>query len=242
MAPDSIHSYHRFMWENFFEHINIQRENVHIPRGDMPREQVEEHCREYEATIQRAGGIDYPDSGHRQDRAHRLQRARLRAWSRARAWSRSTRSRGGTRRRTSSARRTCPPRRSRWASPPSWRRREIALIATGEHKAAIIRRAVEGEIDPDVAATYLQQHPNATFYLDAAAAAELTRVKTPWVVGEVKWRPRARDAGRHLAERNVRQVDAASWTTTTTASTTCQLAAGALRLARGRSTARCSTR
>jgi glucosamine-6-phosphate deaminase len=61
------------------------------------------------------------------------------------------------------------------------------LISTGEHKAPIIRRAVEGEINPDVAATYLQQHPNATFYVDGASAAELTRVKTPWVVSEVKW-------------------------------------------------------
>jgi glucosamine-6-phosphate deaminase len=50
-----------------------------------------------------------------------------------------------------------------------------------------VRRAVEGEIDPDVAATYLQKHPNATVYVDAAAAAELTRIKTPWVVGEVTW-------------------------------------------------------
>ncbi|HLL81281.1 MAG TPA: PIG-L family deacetylase, partial [Longimicrobium sp.] len=65
--------------------------------------------------------------------------------------------------------------------------REIALVATGEHKAAIVRRSVEGEPDPDVAATYLQDHPNATFYLDPAAAAELTRIKTPWVVGEVAW-------------------------------------------------------
>src|SRR5215217_2988102 len=56
--------------------------------------------------------------------------------------------------------------------------REIALVATGEHKAAIVRRAVEGEPDPDVAATYLQNHPDATFYLDPAASAELTRVKT----------------------------------------------------------------
>src|ERR671921_1724960 len=48
MAPDSIHSYHRYMWENLFEHINIPRQNVNIPRGDIPREQVEDHCREYE--------------------------------------------------------------------------------------------------------------------------------------------------------------------------------------------------
>ena len=48
MPPDSIHSYHRFMWENLFEHINIPRENVHLPRGDIPREEVDAHCRGYE--------------------------------------------------------------------------------------------------------------------------------------------------------------------------------------------------
>src|SRR5690606_42004310 len=67
--------------------------------------------------------------------------------------------------------------------------REIALIATGEHKAPIIRRSVEGEISTDVAATYLQEHPNTTFYVDSAAASELTRIRTPWLVREVEWTP-----------------------------------------------------
>ena len=65
--------------------------------------------------------------------------------------------------------------------------REIALIATGEHKAAIVLRAVEGEVSQDVAATFLQDHPNTTFHVDGAAAQELTRLKTPWLVREVEW-------------------------------------------------------
>src|ERR1019366_5120927 len=67
--------------------------------------------------------------------------------------------------------------------------REICLLATGEHKSAIVRRAVEGEIDHEVAATFLQRHPGVTMYCDAAAAAELTRVATPWLVDEVGWVP-----------------------------------------------------
>jgi len=67
--------------------------------------------------------------------------------------------------------------------------REIALIATGEHKAEIVRRAVEGDVSQDVAATYLQAHGNATVYLDLAAAAELTRIKTPWLLESVAWTP-----------------------------------------------------
>jgi glucosamine-6-phosphate deaminase len=64
---------------------------------------------------------------------------------------------------------------------------EIVLIATGEHKAAIIRRAAEGEISRDVAATFLQEHGNTTFYVDGAASSELTRVRTPWLLREVEW-------------------------------------------------------
>src|SRR3990172_10002888 len=67
--------------------------------------------------------------------------------------------------------------------------REIAILATGEHKSAIVRRAVEGEVDIEVAATFLQRHPHTTFYLDTAAAAELTRIATPWLLDEVEWTP-----------------------------------------------------
>jgi glucosamine-6-phosphate deaminase len=65
--------------------------------------------------------------------------------------------------------------------------REIAILATGEHKSAIVRRAVEGVVDLEVAATFLQRHANTTFYLDTAAAADLTRIATPWLVDEVTW-------------------------------------------------------
>jgi glucosamine-6-phosphate deaminase len=67
--------------------------------------------------------------------------------------------------------------------------REILLLATGEHKAEIIRRTVEGEIDHEIAATFLQRHPDTTFYLDGSAAAALTRIATPWRLGPVEWTP-----------------------------------------------------
>jgi len=38
MSPGSLHSYHRFMWENLFDQVNVDPRNVHIPRGDLPRE------------------------------------------------------------------------------------------------------------------------------------------------------------------------------------------------------------
>jgi glucosamine-6-phosphate deaminase len=67
--------------------------------------------------------------------------------------------------------------------------REIAILATGEHKGAVVKRAVEGAIDVEVAATFLQRHPNTTFYVDRAAGADLTRIATPWLLDEVEWTP-----------------------------------------------------
>jgi glucosamine-6-phosphate deaminase len=68
--------------------------------------------------------------------------------------------------------------------------RQIVIMAFGEHKAAIVRRAVEGEMTDAIAASFLQQHPDTTFILDQAAAAELTAVRCPWQVGPVEWTPR----------------------------------------------------
>jgi glucosamine-6-phosphate deaminase len=59
MSPDNIHSYHRFMWENLFSHVDVAPENIHVPRGDVPPEDVEAECLRYEMEIERVGGIDF---------------------------------------------------------------------------------------------------------------------------------------------------------------------------------------
>jgi glucosamine-6-phosphate deaminase len=186
MAPDSIHSYHRYMWENLFEHINIPREKVNIPPGNIPREQVDEACRRYEEDIRALGGIDFQLLGIGKTGHIGFNEPGSGVESRTRLIALDT-----VTRRDAAAdffgEDNVPTEAITMGVASILEAKEVALVATGEHKAAILRRAVEGEPDPDVAATYLQTHPNATFYIDPAAAAELTRVKTPWVVGEVKW-------------------------------------------------------
>ena len=188
MAPESLHSYHRFMWENLFAHVNIPRENVHIPRGDIPRDQVEAHCSEYERAIVQAGGIDIQILGIGQTGHIGFNEPGSSVASRTRLVTLDT-----ITRRVAAAdffgAENVPAEAVTMGVATILEAREIALIATGEHKAAIVKRAVEGEVDRSVAATYLQQHPNATVYLDAAAAAELTRVKTPWLLHEMEWTP-----------------------------------------------------
>jgi glucosamine-6-phosphate deaminase len=186
MDPDSLHSYHRFMWENLFHHVNIDPRNVHIPRGDLPRERIEEHARDYECAITEAGGIDFQILGIGQTGHIGFNEPGSSNDSRTRLVVLDTLTR-----RVAAAdffgAENVPVEAVTMGVGTILEAREIALIATGEHKAAIVKRAVEGEVDPAVAATFLQRHPHATVFLDRAAAAELTRVKTPWLLGEIAW-------------------------------------------------------
>src|SRR4051812_20923546 len=186
MSPDSIHSYVRYMRENLFDHIDIPPENAHVPRGDVPREEVEAFCAAYEQAIRDAGGIDFQILGIGKTGHIGFNEPGSGVESRTRLIALDT-----VTRRDAAAdffgEDNVPTEAITMGVASILEAREIALVATGEHKSAIVRRSVEGEPDPDVAATYLQGHPSATFYLDPAAAADLTRIKTPWMVGEVRW-------------------------------------------------------
>lgn len=186
MKPDSIHSFRRYMEENLFNGVNIKPENIHFPRGDVPREEVEAEAERYEQAIRDAGGIDFQILGIGQTGHIGFNEPGSGFESRTRVIALDTL----TRRDAAPdffGEHNVPLEAITMGVATIMEAKEIAILATGEHKAAIVKRAVEGQISPDVAATYLQKHPNATFYLDRAAAAELTRVATPWVVSEVTW-------------------------------------------------------
>jgi glucosamine-6-phosphate deaminase len=197
VGPDDIHSYHRYMWENLFSHINIPPANVHIPRGDVARDEIDAECARYEQAIRDAGGIDLQLLGIGKTGHVGFNEPGSGVTSRTRVVTLDT-----VTRRDAAAdffgEDNVPTEAITMGVATIMEAREIALIATGEHKAGIVRRAVEGEPSPDVAATYLQEHHAATFYVDAAAAADLTRIATPWLVSEVHW------------TRN-REIDAVIW-------------------------------
>ena len=195
MSPGSVHSYHRYMWENFFEHIDIPKDAVHIPRGDVPVRELAAHCAAYEAEIGRAGGIDFQILGIGKTGHIGFNEPGSSAESRTRRVTLDL-----ITRRDAAAdffgEEHVPREAVTMGIATILGAREIAILATGEHKAAIVRRAIEGEVDLEVAATFLQRHGNCTFFIDRAAAADLTRVATPWLVDAVEW-----DDG--LAERAV---------------------------------------
>ena len=188
MAPDSVHAYHRYMWENLFAHVDVDPANVHLPPGDLPREQLDEACLRYELEIERAGGIDFQILGIGKTGHIGFNEPGSGLESRTRVVHLDA-----VTRRDASAdffgEDNVPREAVTMGVATIMAAREIAIIATGEHKAPIVKRAVEGEVDREVAATFLQRHPNTTFYVDRAAAAELTRVATPWLLGDVAWTP-----------------------------------------------------
>ncbi len=188
MAPDNIHSYHRFMWENLFSHVDVLPGNVHIPRGDVPREQVEGESSRYEEAIRAAGGIDFQILGVGKTGHIGFNEPGSGPESRTRLVHLDA-----VTRRDAAAdffgEEFVPREAVTMGVATIMDAREVAILATGEHKAAIVKRAVEGEINLEVAATFLQRHPNTTFFVDRAAGADLTRIATPWLIDEVHWNP-----------------------------------------------------
>ena len=186
MDPGSIHSYHRFMRENLFQHVDIDPANVHLFPGNLAREQIAAAAGAYEAAIRAAGGIDFQILGIGKTGHIGFNEPGSGARSRTRLVTLDTLTR-----RDAAAdffgEANVPREAITMGVATILEAREIAILATGEHKASIVRRAVEGEVDTGVAATFLQRHPKAHFHLDPAAAADLTRVATPWLVDEVAW-------------------------------------------------------
>lgn len=192
MRPDSLQSYHRFMWENLFDHVDIERSNVHIPDGTLPRRALRAHCARYEKMIAAAGGIDVQllgigRTGHigfNEPGSDEHTRTRLIVLDEV------------TRKDAAAdfyGEEHVPREAITMGVGTILEAREVILMATGEHKAEIVRRAVEEPMSPAIAASYLQRHGGAVLYVDRAAAGELTRVKTPWLVGTVEWTAQRRD-------------------------------------------------
>jgi glucosamine-6-phosphate deaminase len=188
MDPGSVHSYHRFMWENLFSQLDIAPENVHIPRGDVARADLETECRRYEDAIRAAGGIDLQLLGIGRTGHIGFNEPGSGAESRTRVVTLDL-----VTRKDAAAdffgEDNVPREAITMGVATILEAREILILATGEHKAEIVRRAVEGEVDHEIAATFLQLHDNTSCYLDRPAAAALTRVATPWLVGPVEWTP-----------------------------------------------------
>ncbi|HET7535932.1 MAG TPA: glucosamine-6-phosphate deaminase [Candidatus Didemnitutus sp.] len=199
LPPEHPQSYRHFMRTHLFDHIDIPVENTHVPSGSVPPAEVDAHCRAYEERIKAAGGIDFQilgigRTGHigfNEPGSPRRSRTRLVALD-------------PVTRRDASGDFGGEEHTPRYAVTMGvgsiLDARRIVLLAWGQHKADIVRAALEGEVSTQITASFLQEHDNALFVLDHAAAQALTRFRTPWLVGPLE------DQGLAWDERMTRRA------------------------------------
>lgn len=186
MSPGELQSYNRFMKEYLFDHVDIDPFATHVPDGTIAPEEVRSWCEDYEQLIRNAGGIDLQllgigRTGHigfNEPGSARDSRTRLITLDKVTRMDAANDFFGEE---------NVPSRAITMGVGSILDARRLIMLAFGESKAAVIRDAVEGKVTETVAASFLQEHPNAEAWLDLAAAGELTRCKCPWMAGDIDW-------------------------------------------------------
>lgn len=184
--PDRSQSYQRWMREHLFDYVNIPPDNIHIPDGTLPLDEVDAFCDAYEALIQQAGGIDVMllglgRNGHigfNEPFSVRNSRTRLCTLDPVTRIDAASDFFGEE---------NVPTQAITMGLGSILASRKILLIALGESKAGIIRETLESDVTARNPASHLQDHEDVSVLVDRAAATELSAVTTPWLVGAVEW-------------------------------------------------------
>ena len=172
LNPDHPNSYHYYMYDNFFNNINIKKENVHIPDGTA--KDFKKECRNYEASIKRARGINLQilgigSNGHIgfNEPAENLNVATEvvdLTEETIEANSRFFESKDKV-----------PKKAISMGMATILKADRIILLASGKSKAEAIKRTINGKISTEVPASLLQTHPQITILLDQEAASLINK-------------------------------------------------------------------
>ena len=170
LPPEHPQSYHHFMRENLFRHVNVAPQNVHVPSGVA--DDYVAYCRWYEERIAACGGIDLQVLGIGAD-GHI-------------GFNEPSSSLGSRTRLKTLARQTLEDNARFFDAPEEvpvysvtmgvgtiLEAREIVLLASGNSKAAAVTGAIEGPVSAMNTASALQLHPQVTVFADREAAAGL---------------------------------------------------------------------
>ena len=163
-------SYHQFMHEHFFRHVNIPPQNIHIPSGTTTNYRA--FCDWYEQRIQDAGGIDVQILGIGSDGhiAFNEPGSSLSSRTRLKTLAKSTIDDNA---RFFNKREEVPIYAITMGVGTILEARQVLLLASGQKKAAAVAAAVEGPITSMVTASALQMHPASQMLLDEEAASDL---------------------------------------------------------------------
>ena len=186
LSKEDVQSYHYFMHTHLFNHVDIKPEHVHIPNGQVSLKEIRTFCIEYERKIEAFGGIDLQilgigRTGHigfNEPGSHQNSQTRTITLDHLTRYDAAPSFQGIE---------NVPRKAITMGIQTILSAKRVLLMAWGTNKAEIIQKAIEGDISPMIPTTYLQLHENTTLVLDHEAASELTRIKTPWLVGQCDW-------------------------------------------------------
>ena len=188
MDPNSIHSYHKFMFENLFDHIDIDPNNINIPNGNIDSDKTEKHCVEFENKIKKEGGLDFQLLGIGRNghigfnepgsiESSVTRKVKIEITTRFDAASEF----GGIN--------NVPKDAISMGIRTIMSAKRVVLVAWGDGKAKVVKKAVEEEENELVPASFLQTHPNCLFVLDKESSSQLNRMNCPWVFTDITKKP-----------------------------------------------------
>ncbi|HEX2627737.1 MAG TPA: glucosamine-6-phosphate deaminase, partial [Chitinophagaceae bacterium] len=185
---NALQSYDRFMRVNLFDHVDINPKNIHIPNGEISKEDIKTHCLEYEKKIKDAGGIDLQILGIGNNGHIGFNEPGSGIYSKTRliTLDNSTRIANAYEFANISE---VPRLAITMGISTILQSKKVILMAWGSAKAPVIKKAAEDDDTESVPASLLQNHDHVTFVVDEAAASELTRNKSPWLTGDCEWTP-----------------------------------------------------
>ena len=186
IAKDELQSHYRYLYEYLFNEVDIPQENIHLIPGDLNRNEIPAFCQAYEEQIKATGGIDLQllglDSrgqiGANEPGSMFNSRTRLITLDYTTRMGAASNFFGEE---------NVPDHCITMGLDTIMDAKRIILMAWGEGKAKTIRKMVEGSVTEMIPASVLQNHLNTSFVFDTAAAADLTRIRTPWLTGPVLW-------------------------------------------------------
>lgn len=167
LNQENTQSYYYYMNHNFFKHINVKKENTYIPNGAA--QDINEECRNYERQIKNKGGIDLQvlgigANGHIgfnepdikfEAETHLVKLDKMTIEANSRFFS---------------SKDEVPTTAISMGIETIMKSRMLVLLANGEIKADAIYKTVKGKICPEVPASIIQLHPNATMIIEKNAA------------------------------------------------------------------------
>ena len=181
MGPNDLQSYNRFMREYLFDHIDIPKENINIPDGTIPLQKLSEYCQKYEDKIKACGGIDlqilglgrtghigFNEPGSSIDSRTRL--VYLDMVTKIDAASNFF------------GLQNVPRKAITMGIGSILSSKKIVIVAFSEGKRFVVKRAIEGDLNEEIPATFLQKHSDVICVIDKAASDLLMRYQSPWMV------------------------------------------------------------